>query len=419
MSTIAPFPAKIIRPEWAEHVVSPMHDALSREERAAILAERPYAWLHVSRTPDDAPDGQDVDPSVLDEANVAALQRLLDADLFESYPESALYVYRLRAGDHEQTGIVGEVPPQAFVDGRILGHEGVQPERVDALGLHLARLGARSTLVALMFRADDDVRKIVQATTEGTPLRRFSSGDLEQTVWRIDDQEAAERIQECLDHHRLYITDGHHRAMASVDLWERAGRRDGAGVPVVLFPDEELRMLGFHRRVVGPLPFGVDELLARLRERLTVDEVDAQPGERGVFGLYVGGRWHRLTPREPEPTAGVDSLDVSRLHRIVMEPIFGFGEAGDPGLEFVSDAVPVEELMGRVDEDGGAVFTLVPPTFDQFVEVADRHEQMPAKATYFDPKPQSGLFLRIEEDEELSSAGSTEPSGPRGPGSLG
>ncbi len=141
---------------------------------------------------------------------------------------------------------------------------------------------------------------------------------------------------------------------------------------------------------------GIDELFERLRERLTVEEVAAQPEDRGVFGLYVGGRWYRLTPRVAEATAGVESLDVSRLHRLVMEPIFGFGDAGDPGLEFVSDAVPVEELMSRVDEDGGAAFTLMPPTFDQFVEVADRHEQMPAKATYFDPKPQSGLFVRIE-----------------------
>jgi uncharacterized protein (DUF1015 family) len=407
MSTLVPFPARIVRPDWAEHVVSPMHDALSRDERAEILADRPYSWLHVSRTADDAPEGQEVDPAALDEANVAALRRLLDADLFEGFPEPALYVYRLHSAEHEQTGIVGEVPSQAFVDGRILGHEGVQPERVDALGLHLARLGARSTLVALMFRADDDVRKIVHATTEAVPLRRFRSADLEQTVWRIDDRSAVGKIRERLDHHPLYITDGHHRAMASVELWERAGRPNGAGVPVVLFPDEELRMLGFHRRVVGPLPFGMDDLLDRLRERLTVEEVAAQPGDRGVFGLYAGGRWYRLTPRVGEATAGVESLDVSRLHRLVMEPIFGFGEAGDPGLEFVSDAVPVEELMSRVDEDGGAAFTLVPPTFDQFVEVADRHEQMPAKATYFDPKPQSGLFLRLEE-EELTLGGSPE-----------
>ncbi len=409
MSTLVPFPARIVRPEWAEHVVSPMHDALSREERAEILAERPYAWLHVSRTPEDAPEGQEVDPAALDEANVAALQRLLDADLFEGFPEPALYVYRLRSAVHEQTGIVGEVPPQAFVDGRILGHEGVQPERVDALGTHLSRLGARSTLVALMFRADDDVRKLVQATTDGAALRRFGSGELEQTVWRVDDPEAADRIRERFDDRPLYITDGHHRAMASVELWERAGRPQGAGVPAVLFPDEQLRMLAFHRRVVGPLPFDVDELLSHLRERVRVEPVGGQPGERGVFGLYVGGRWYRLAPGPGGAAAGVESLDVSRLHRLVIEPIFGFGEAGDPGLEFVSDAVPVEELTSRVDEDGGAAFTLVPPTFDQFVEVADRHEQMPAKATYFDPKPQSGLFLKIGEDEGINGSRSTDP----------
>jgi uncharacterized protein (DUF1015 family) len=398
MSTLDPFPARIVLAEWAEHVVSPMHDALSREERAAILAERPYSWLHVSRTPDDAPEGQDVDPEALDEANAAALQRLLDAGLFEELPEPALYVYRLRSAEHVQTGIVGEVPPRAFVDGRVLGHEGVQPERVDALGLHLSRLGARSTLLALMYRADGDIRKIVETITDGTPLRRFGTGDLEQTVWRIDDAESIERIRERLDHQPLYITDGHHRAMASVDLWERAGRPDGAGVPAVLFPDDELRMLGFHRRVVGALPMDVEYLLSRLRERLTVEEGKTQPVERGVFGLYVGGRWYRLVPG-PDPSAvGVESLDVSRLHREVLEPIFGFGEAGDPGLEFVPDAVPLEELTRRVDEDGGAVFTLMPPTFDQFVDVADRHEQMPAKATYFDPKPQSGLFLRLEEE---------------------
>jgi len=379
-----------------------MHDALSGEERAAILAERPYSWLHVARTPDDAAEGQEVDPERLDEANAAALQRLLDADLYERFPEPSLFVYRLRAGDHVQTGIVGEVPPVAFTDGRVLGHEGVQPERVDALGLHLARLGARSTLVALMFRADDDVRKIVEATTEASPLRRFGAADLEQIVWRVEDPDVVARLRERLDDVRLYITDGHHRATASVELWERAGRPDGTGIPAVLFPEDELRMLAFHRRIVGPLAFSAEELLARLRERVVIEEVDSEPQERGAFGLYVDGRWFRLVPTS-KGGVGVAALDVSRLHDEVLEPVFGFGDAGDPGLEFVSDAVPTGELMRRVDEDGGAAFTLTPPTFDQFVDVADRGEHMPAKATYFDPKPQSGLFLRLENGASAAS----------------
>lgn len=396
MSLLEPFPARIVRPEWADHVVSPMQDSLTPEERAALMAERPYSWLHVSRTPDDLPPGGD--ETALVEVASSALQRLIDAGVFEDFPEPALYVYRLRSAEHTQTGIVGEVPHEAFVEGRVLGHEGVQPERVDALEMHLERVGATSTLVALMFRADDDVRKIVEAATEEPPLRSFGRDDLEQTVWRIGDPDAIDRMRERLDRQVLYITDGHHRATASVDLWERAGRPQDGGVPAVLFPDDELQMLAFHRRVVGPLPMDVDELLSALRERVTVESRPPDPDERGAFGMYVGGRWYRLVPGADGSGGGVGSLDVTRLHREILEPIFGFGSAGDPSLEFVSAAVPVEELTRRVDEDGGAAFTLVAPTFEQFVDVADRGEQMPAKATFFDPKPRAGLFLSVRND---------------------
>lgn len=393
MSLLEPFPARIVRPEWAEHVVSPMHDSLTPEERATIMTERPYSWLHVSRTPDDLPEGGD--EAMLVEVESAALQRLLDAGVFEDFPEPALYVYRLRSLGHSQTGVVGEVPHEAFVGGRVLGHEGVQPERVDALETHLAGVGAVSTLVALMFRADDDVRKLVEATTEQPPLRSFGHDDLEQTVWRIDDPEAIDGIRERLDRQTLYITDGHHRAKASVELWERAGRPRDGGVPAVLFPDEELRMLAFHRRVVGPLPMDADDLLSALAERVRVEAGAPDRQQRGAFGLYVDGRWFRLVLGPDGSGGGVGALDVTRLHRELLEPIFGFGDSGDPRLEFVSAAVPSEELTRRVEEDGGAAFTLVAPTFEQFVEVADRGEQMPAKATFFEPKPRAGLFLSV------------------------
>jgi uncharacterized protein (DUF1015 family) len=393
VSLLEPFPARIVRPEWAEHVVSPMHDALASEERATIMAERPYSWLHVSRTPDDLPEGGD--EAALVEVESAALKRLLDAGVFEDFPEPALYVYRLRSPAHTQTGIVGEVPHEAFLGGRVLGHEGVQPERVDALETHLERVGAVSTLVALMFRGDDDVRKVVEAATEERPLRSFGHDDLEQTVWRIEEPEAVERIRERMDRQRLYITDGHHRAKASVDLWERAGRPKGGGVPAVLFPDEELRMLAFHRRVVGPLPMDADRLIAALEERVSVEPGAPDEEMRGAFGLYADGRWFRLVLRPDGSGGGVGSLDVTRLHEELLEPIFSVGSSGDPRLEFVAATVPTEELTRRVDEDGGAAFTLVPPTFEQFVEVADRGEQMPAKATFFDPKPRAGLFLSV------------------------
>ncbi|HET9672492.1 MAG TPA: DUF1015 family protein, partial [Actinomycetota bacterium] len=249
-------------------------------------------------------------------------------------------------------------------------------------------------LVALMFRADDDVRKVVESATEEEPLRSFGGDDLDQTVWRIGEPDAIDRIRDRLDGQALYITDGHHRATASVELWGRAGRPPG-GVPAVLFPDDELRMLAFHRRVVGPLPWSREDLLQALAERVEVQEGAPAEDERGAAGMYVEGRWHRLVFRPGGSTGGVGSLDVTRLHREILEPVLGVGAADDPSLEFVSAAVPREELVRRVDEDRGVAFTLVPPTFEQFVAVADRHEEMPPKATFFDPKPRAGLFLRM------------------------
>lgn len=392
---LEPFPARIVRAEWAEHVVSPMHDSLTAEERAAMLAERPYSWLHVSRTPDDLPEHGDEEALI--EVETAALGRLLDAGVFEDFPEPDLYVYRLRTADHVQTGIVGEVPHEAFVEGRVLGHEGVQRDRVDALELHLGRVGAASTLVALMFRAADDVRKLVDAATEEEPLRSFGADGLDQTVWRFADPDAIERIRERIDRQVLYITDGHHRATASVELWEQQGRPAG-GVPAALFPDDELRMLPFHRRVVGPLSMSPRHLLSSLGERVRVEPGEPAIGQRGAVGLYTDGAWHQLAFHPDGSEGGVEALDVTRLHREILEPVFGIPPTGDPSLEFVSAAVPREELLRRVDADRGAAFTLVAPTFEQFVEVADRNEQMPPKATFFDPKPRAGLFLRMRED---------------------
>ena len=239
MSTLVPFPARIVRPEWAEHVVSPMHDALSREERAEMLADRPYSWLHVSRTPDDAPEGQEVDPAALDEANVAALRRLLDADLFEGSRTGALRLPpalpRTRPDRHRRGG------SQAFVDGRILGHEGPARARGRA---RAAPFPARRSLdprgvdvPRRRRRAEDRAGDDRGGSSDGSARRSRADGLADRRPGRGRDD------GERLDHHPLYITDGHHRAMASVELWERAGRPNEAGVPVVLFPDDELRML--------------------------------------------------------------------------------------------------------------------------------------------------------------------------------
>jgi uncharacterized protein (DUF1015 family) len=375
----------VIDAAWADRVVSPMHDEIDPATREAILASNPWSYLHVTHSP-----GRDCDHAAAVEDNAAALGRILDAGAFRLRPDPAMYVYRLRNGDHAQTGVVAEIPAADVAEGRLLGHETVQPARVEALVRHFERIAPRSDLVALMHARDEEVERVVESCCRREPLLSITSDDgLEQTVWRLDRAEDVVVIERRLGEPQLFITDGHHRVAAATKLWEERGRPDALGVLCVVFPQDELRVLAFHRRVAGPVDPATT--LARIRERA---EVEPRGDERGSarIRLYLDRAWHGLVPR-PDPEAG--GLDVEWLHREVLEPVFSVTGPEDPRLELASELVPLERLVAMCDADRGALFALRAPDVSEIVRVARRGGVMPPKTTYFDPKPRSGVFLRL------------------------
>jgi uncharacterized protein (DUF1015 family) len=361
---ISPFPAYVVKPDWAGRVVSPMHDVLSQEERAARMATNPYSYLHVARQTGD--DGPGVDPG---RQAAAALARLLSAGAFAHHPEPALYTYELATSDHRQVGLVAEVPIEAFVEGEVRGHEDVQPDRVEALVRHHASVSGRSALVALMFASDP---RFEQLTAEGEVLLDFDDG-LKQTVRKLTDDRD---LTAYFSSRRLYITDGHHRVAAAKEEWWRDGRPKEFKVLCVIFPDNQLKALAFHRRMAGPMP---DDWLSQLTRSFEIEDGDATAA-RGSIGLYWQGEWHRLISRHAE------APDVEVLHREVV---------GDAPVEYISEVTPLDETIARCDADGGALFLLAPPSCAQIMDVADRGEVMESKSTYFDPKPRSGVFVRF------------------------
>jgi uncharacterized protein (DUF1015 family) len=387
VTPILAFPTYLIRGEWADRVVSPMHDVLTQDERTALMAANPYTYLHVARQPGD--DGPDVDPG---EQAAAALDRLLASGAFNHLETPALYLYRLRTPDHQQTGVVAEVPVEAFTDGAVRGHEEVQADRVAALVKHHEAVAGRSALVALMYRADPGVGQVVDLLCKEEPLVSISAG-LDQEVWAVDDPELTLVIAAAVGRQRLYVTDGHHRVAAAIEEWRRAGHPSDRRVLCVLFPDDQLRTLAFHRRVVGPVE--PEQTKDRLVQDFRWEQASGPTRRPGSFGVYLGGEWGLLVPRRLHRRPGVEGLDVSFLHREVLDPIFEIEGVGDPKLEVVSELGGTHELARRCDHDGGILFLLCPPSIDQIMEVSDRGQVMAAKSTYFDPKPGAGLFLRF------------------------
>ena len=194
-----------------------------------------------------------------------------------------------------------------------------------------------------------------------------------------------------LDEHRHYIADGHHRIAAALRCWERDGRHEASSVLCALYPQDQISLHAFHRRVHGPV--AAPELLNALRSDFVVRRAAGPGTEPGSIGMYAAGAWQLLAPREHRRLTGVAGLDVTTLNDRVLRPLLGITD-GNPRLEFVPALRNLEQTLRACDEDGGVLFTLHAPGLDDLISVAERREVMSAKTTYVRPKPRNGLFLQ-------------------------
>ncbi len=385
MTLVHPVSARLVTPDWAARVASPLHDVLSEDERRAVLAGNPDSYLHVTSEPlvPAAATG-------VQQGQAAALQRLLDRGAFTAVPEPSVFVYQLRGAGHEQTGVVAGVDLAGFADGRVLGHERVQVERVHGLVRHYSHVAVRSELLTLVHRAQPAVAELTARVRQGPALLDFTdAGGLEQTVWRAGPEESA-ALARLLDEHRLYIADGHHRVAAALHRWEAEGRPCGGSVLCVLYPQDQVSLHAFHRLVRGPV--AVPALLDGLESAFEVRPAEGPLVQRGTLGLYAAGAWHHLVPRRRRDVPGVAGLDVTLLDEEVLRPLLGIRD-GDPRVAFLPAPRPLRPVTRACDEDGGVLFTLHAPGLDDLFAVADRHEVMSAKTTYVEPKPRTGVFL--------------------------
>jgi uncharacterized protein (DUF1015 family) len=383
MTLVNPFPARIVKQDQATNVVCPMHDALSPAQRANLLLENPLSYLNVTRSTLDMPGASYEE---IGAANAEGLERLLRSGAYGDLWQPAVYVYRICQNGEEHTGIVADLDVSGFVDGRVLGHENTNPDKVHALAQHFEAVPTRSELVAVMHRDDDVVADVVASVTATVPILTVTDlTGVEQQVWRVNDHSV---IAERLDGVTHYVADGHHRVAATVERWHDHGSPRGGTVLSVLYAQSQTHLLAFHRLVAGPID--ADQLLSDLRGIGEVTEVSGPTSGHGIFGLHVGGRWHTVTPRIETRLPGAAGLDVTLLDELVLKPLLGTW-AGHERVSYVSELADVQEAAATHSSD--ALFLLTAPTHDELIDVAERGEVMPPKSTYIEPKPRAGIFL--------------------------
>ncbi|MXW98157.1 MAG: DUF1015 domain-containing protein [Acidimicrobiaceae bacterium] len=408
-SVLEPFAGWLVKSEWADRVISRAYDNLTPGQRRSIARENPYSYVNVTRSSEDLLDDEYLSLDHLVTQGAAALTRLLDAEVFAPTGRRALYLYRLTHARGSQTGLICAVAVSGFEEGRIRIHEGVREDRTELLTAHLMGVGATSHPVALAVRAWADseyAERLDEVAAAAPPDLEFGSNLVSHQIWTVP-AEMTDRLLKALADKVLYVTDGHHRSAAA----QRALQRD-PGNPVLtrtlaaVFPHSQLHVEAYHRVVADQRHDNRDDLLWALRSRASymggeLERVegaeDARPRWRGEVGVYAAGSWHRLTLPPPDSEAGaLDSLDVDRLRRLVIDPVLGADELAATGtVDYVPDTAGLDELVRRCDTGSRVGFVMYPLSVDELLAVADEGSKMPPKSSFFYPKPRAGAFLRV------------------------
>ena len=405
MATVRPFHALRPAAASAARVSAVPYDVVTTAEARALAGGNPLSFLHVSRAEIDLPDGTDPHADAVYERAAENFERVKRDAPFARDAEPALYLYRLRSGDHVQTGVAGCGSLDEYDSGVVRRHERTRRDKEDDRTRHMLRLAAQTGPVFLTFRDAPEIDALVAQGAAAPPLYDFTAPDgVAHTLWRLSPSASAAVEAAFRRVPRLYVADGHHRAASAARA--RAERRaaGGAGAEraaadgflAVAFPAGQVRILAYNRVVRDLNGRSPEAFLAELSRALDVAAAPSgAPGAKGEVRVYLAGRWHAAALRPPAESGAIAALDADRLQRQVLEPLLAIRDVRtDPRIEFVGGIRGPAELERLVDSGHAAVaFSLAPVSMDELLAVSDADEIMPPKSTWFEPKLRDGLLI--------------------------
>ncbi len=411
MPGIKPFAGYLVSAEKASAVVSPAYDSVSAEQRRIFAEQNPGNFLNTMRLLEDYPEDARPLQHELLQTNRSNLHRLLSDGSFDLLDRPSLFLYQLDTGEHVQTGVVCEIGIDEYEQNRVRKHESTRQDKEDLLVDYLDVVGAASSPICLTYSGDGRINRLVGRICHGPADLEFSSEDgVRHRIWPVSDEADSRRLTDFFrEVGTVYLTDGHHRAASSHRYAERMrARQTGTGdssfdqLLVVLFPNDQLRLLPFHRCTRDMNGRSVTQLIEELEQNFVVEELPGytvfQPSQHGEFGMFVQETWYRLNVKPGCLNTGdpVRSLDVSVLQDLILDSVLGIKDMrSDSRLDYIAGVSGMEGIRSKVSEGWKVVFTCHATSIDQLMAVADAGSLMPPKSTYFDPKPRSGIFVRI------------------------
>ncbi len=398
-------------------VVAPPYDLIGAARQKQLYERSPYNVVRLEL-------GREADRYGAAEKT---LEQWLAAGVVERPARPAIYHYR-QTFDVEgrllhRTGFIARVRLEEFDRGRIVPHERTFPAaKEDRLRLLTALQVNTSSIFALYSGAHPELDRLREQVAAREPLIDLVDDlGIRNELRPIEAAGEIAVVQRELESPRLLIADGHHRYETALN-YRRARRHENASselqpydytmMTLVACGDPGLVILPTHR-VVKSLPAGaIASFAQRAREVFNVEEIAHRDTFRarlddsgtGAIGVTLKGSPNylilRLRSRSalkaamPDAAAEVRRLDVSVLHALVFDRIFGLGADEIRKGGNIEYTIEIGGALGAVAQGhADGAFLMNPPSIQDVERVSDAGATMPEKSTYFHPKLLTGLVM--------------------------
>jgi len=293
---------------------------------------------------------------------------------------------------------------------------------------------ATSADLGLVFMLYEDRQKVadgIMAEAAGQePLIDFvDEQDVRHRIFAITDKQNIEQIVKMMSEKSCIIADGHHRYTTGL-TYSKESSNPAAKYQMLAFANmhqDGLIVLATHRLVGNLENFQLEKLIEELGERFRITkfefdsaqtkqqaeqdmlermraEHDKDESAFGIYGpdsaFYVAVLKDKRTMDSvvPDMSQAWKTLDVSILHKLVLEELLGIDQeklAEGENLQYVKDTPnAIADSIAQIDAgQKQAAFFMNPVKMQQLKMVTEAGERMPQKSTYFYPKVYTGLTI--------------------------
>ena len=329
-----------------EELVCPPYDIISEKQRQEYLYRNPNNIIRLELPKGDEPY----------KTAGEVLKKWLDRGILKKDSEDAVYIYEEEFsinGIHAKfKGCIVRVKIEEFSKGVVLPHEEtLSKAKEDRFNLMKATNCNFSQIYSLYMDSEHKIINRLDKLSECKPEIELTDGDeVTHRLWIVTDKDEINAICGDFADKKLYIADGHHRYETALN-YRNYCRENGIGdggedyvmMMLVDMEHDGLVVLPTHRLVRDLESFDKEKILNDCKEYFDVsEESDVSNAEsklkelydegKKAFAFYSGDKGYNLLVLKdekviekllPNKSRATQGLDVTVLHTLVLEKIFG------------------------------------------------------------------------------------------------